>query len=110
MVPDDTSYVYIKDFRLPAGWVPDRTNVLIVPPAAYPECAPDGFYLGARLRRRSGNHLVQPGHYFRDYHNPFKELGYHWYCLEDTDRKWRADQDSLVTFVEAIRTYLGTVD
>ncbi|MEO5873771.1 MAG: E2/UBC family protein [Streptosporangiaceae bacterium] len=109
-VADDESYVFIGNFRLPAGWVPDRASVLIVPPAAYPECAPDGFYLTAELRRREGDRLVTPGHYFHNYHNPYADLGYHWYCLEDPERQWRADQDSLITFVEAIRTYLGTAD
>jgi hypothetical protein len=109
-IADDESYVFISGFRLPTGWIPDRASVLIVPPAAYPECAPDGFYLSAKLRRRKGGQLVTPGHYFRDYHNPYADLGYHWYCLEDPERRWRAGQDSLLTFVEAIRTYLGTAD
>ncbi|GAA0543915.1 E2/UBC family protein [Actinomadura livida] len=109
-IADDESYVFIGGFRLPTGWVPDRANVLIVPPAAYPECAPDGFYLSAKLQRRKGGKLVTPRHYFRDYRNPYAHLGYHWYCLEDPERRWRAGQDSLITFVEAIRTYLGTAD
>jgi hypothetical protein len=109
-VAEDDSYVFVRDFRLPTGWVPDRACVLITPPAAYPECAPDGFYLSSKLRRQSGGRLVTPGHYFQNHHNPYSSLGYYWYCLEDPDHQWRADQDSLLTFVEAIRTYLGTAD
>jgi hypothetical protein len=83
---------------------------MVVVPVTYPESAPDGFYVGERLRRRDGGHLVDPGHYFRGYNNPYAELGYVWYCLEDPHRLWDARHDSLVTFVEAIRTYLGTAD
>jgi hypothetical protein len=54
--------------------------------------------------------LTEPGHYFTNYHNPYAKAGYRWYCLEDPDRNWRPEYDSLVTFVEAIRTYLGLVD
>lgn len=84
--------------------------MLIVPPANYPEAAPDGFYLGSQLRRRDGGRLVEPGHYFAGYKNRYAQLGYRWYCLEDPERNWDPRHDSLVTFVEAIRTYLGTVD
>jgi hypothetical protein len=109
-VAGNDSYVHIPAFRLPPYWEPDRTDVLIVPPVNYPEAAPDGFFLGDHLRRRDGGRLVEPGHYFGGYKNRYAGLGYRWYCLEDPDRNWDCRQDSLVTFVEAIRTYLGTVD
>jgi hypothetical protein len=109
-VAEDESYVWIPSFRLPQAWTPDHTTVLIIPPPTYPEAAPDGFFLGDHLRRRDGSRLVTPGHYFTDYKNPYAEAGYRWYCLEDTDRHWDPRYDSLITFVEAIRTYLGTVD
>ncbi|WP_157180518.1 E2/UBC family protein [Protofrankia coriariae] len=109
-VADDDSWVIIPDFRLPAGWFPDRTTVLLVPPLTYPESAPDGFYLGSQLQRRDGDRLVSPGHYFQGHKNPYADLGYFWYCLEDTGHNWNAEHDSLITFVEAIRTYLGTAD
>ncbi|MBL7487429.1 hypothetical protein I6A60_24765 [Frankia sp. AgB1.9] len=109
-VAADGSWLLIPEFRLPAGWAPARTTVLIVVPLTYPECGPDGFYLGDRLRRRNGTSLAQPGHYFRDFHNPYADRGYRWYCLEDPERGWRSDVDSMVSLVEAIRTYLGTAD
>ncbi|MFV2083266.1 E2/UBC family protein [Micromonospora sp. LOL_021] len=109
-VADDESWLHIPEFRLPPHWEPDRTTVLIVPPATYPETAPDGFFLGDHLRRRDGRALVQPAHYFSAYKNRYAELGYRWYCLEDPERNWDPRFDSLVSYVEAIRTYLGTVD
>ncbi|MDT3440471.1 E2/UBC family protein [Pseudofrankia sp. BMG5.37] len=109
-VAADGSWLLIPEFRLPGGWAPARTTVLIAVPLTYPECAPDGFYLGDRLRRRDGAFLVSPGHYFREYHNPYADLGYLWYCLEDPERRWSPGVDSLVTYVEAIRTYLGETD
>lgn len=107
---DDDTWLVINRFRLPAGWVPDRTTVMITPPANYPQCAPDGFYLAAKLRREKGGKLVAPGHYFQGYHNPHTDLGWWWYCLQDPHRRWDPAQDSLLTFVEAIRTYLGMAD
>jgi hypothetical protein len=107
---DDDSWLVIDGFRLPAGWVPDRTTVMITPPVNYPQCAPDGFFLAAQLRRRRAGKLVAPGHYFRGYHNPYAELGWWWYCLQDPHGRWDPAQDSLLTFVEAIRTYLGLAD
>lgn len=109
-VPPDDSYVHIPGFRLPAQWVPDRTAVVIIPPANYPEAAPDGFFLGDNLRRRDGSTLTTPGHYFSNYKNPYARAGYRWYCLEDPESNWDARYDSLVSFVEAIRTYLGAAD
>lgn len=109
-VADDDSFVHIPGFRLPPRWVPQRTAVVIVPPPNYPEAAPDGFFLGDRLRRRDGRGLQTPGHYFRDYKNPFAAAGYRWYCLEDPEGNWSPWHDSLITFVEAVRTYLGTTD
>lgn len=110
-IAPDRSWVLIPGFRLPRGWEPDETTVLIEPPTNYPEAAPDGFHLGARLRRRGlGRALRDPGHYFRGYKNRYADRGYFWYCLEDPDRRWDPRHDSLITFVEAIRTYLGTAD
>lgn len=54
--------------------------------------------------------LRTPGHYFRDYKNPFVGAGYRWYCLEDPESNWNPGYDTLVSFVEAVRTYLGTAD
>lgn len=104
------AFVFIPGFRLPREWSPRHTSLLIVPPAHYPEAAPNGFYVGADLLRRSGPRLTRPGHYFATYNNPYAHAGYHWYCLEDPDRRWNPALDSLVTFIEAIRTYLGTAD
>ncbi|WP_261555521.1 E2/UBC family protein [Frankia tisae] len=109
-IAQDDSWVLIPEFRLPAGWEPVLTTVLVIVPATYPECAPDGFFLGSLLRRHDGTVLSRPGHYFYDYKNPYSGLGYVWYCLEDPDRQWDPLADSLLTFVEAIRTYLGTAD
>ena len=109
-VADDDSWVLVPEFRLPRGWVPDRTTVMIIPPRNYPECAPDGFYLDANLRRQRNGSLVAPGHYFQGYRNRYADLGWYWYCLQDPHRCWDPGQDSLLTFVEAIRTYLGTAD
>jgi hypothetical protein len=109
-IAEDGTWVMIPHFRLPAGWVPDRTTVLIVPPPNYPECSPDGFYLTAQLRRHVAGQLAPPGHYFNGYHNPYAHLGWYWYCLQDPDRNWDPAQDTLLSFVEAIRTYLGMAD
>lgn len=102
----DLSWVLIPDYTLPHGWEPSLTTILIVPPPNYPEAGPDGFYLGDRLRR----HGRTPGHYFRAYRkNRFADRGYVWYCLEDPERNWQPEHDSLVTFLDAIWTYLGSV-
>ncbi len=118
-IADDDSWIIIPEFRLPAGWEPTRTTVLVVVPVTYPESAPDGFFLGSRLQRHDHSGLgglgglgglVDPGHYFHGFNNPYADLGYVWYCLEDPYRRWNPRLDSLLTFVEAIRTYLGTAD
>lgn len=109
-VASDDSWVLIPAFRLPAGWRPAETTVLVEPPPNYPDAAPNGFYLGAGLRRVDGGSARAPGHYFDRYNNAYASLGYFWYCLEDPERRWDPMHDSLLTFVEAIRTYLGTAD
>ncbi|MCO1575124.1 hypothetical protein M8C13_05045 [Crossiella sp. SN42] len=109
-VAENESHVHIPTFRLPQHWSPRTTSVLITPPVNYPEAAPDGFYLGDHLFRRDGLRTRTPGHYFTNYKNPYAEAGYRWYYLEDPEGRWDSAQDSLVSFVEAIRTYLGTAD
>lgn len=110
LVDPDYAWVLIEDFRLPRGWQPRQTAVLLEPPPNYPEAGPDGFHLGARLRRANGREFRSPGHYFRGYKNRHADKGYYWYCLEDPHGHWDPQHDSLMTFVEAIRTYLGEAD
>ena len=74
-IADDT-WIVVDDFRLPVGWEPNRTRVMITPPPNYPQSAPDGFYLASKLRRQNGEKLVSPGHYFATYHNPYADLGW----------------------------------
>lgn len=106
VMANDESWLLISNYQLPNGWDPDITTILVVPPLNYPESGPDGFYLGDKLRRFGRN----PRHYFRNYRkNKFTHLGYIWYCLEDTDHNWQPEYDSLVTFLDAIWTYLGSV-
>lgn len=110
VLDDDGKWLVIPEFRLPAGWHPALTTVMIEPPPNYPEAAPDGFFMAARLQRRGAGGLRTPGHYFDRHKNPHLERNFWWYCLEDQGRHWSPRYDSLLTFVEAIRTYLGTTD
>lgn len=105
----DMSWVLIENYMLPAGWQPDETTILLVPPLNYPEAGPDGFYLAHGLKKRSGLTLETPGHYFPKYKNPYADAGYFWYCLEDKEGNWNSRYDSLLTFLDAIWTYLGSV-
>lgn len=115
MIDQDFGWVLIPEFELPFGWRPPLTAVLIEIPANYPEAGPFGFFLGDRLKRWTGGSWQTPGHIFgevpyRGKRNHFLDLGYRWYCLHAEPGAWTPRHDSLISFVQAIWTYMGTPD
>ncbi len=97
-VAEDSSWVRIEEFRLPPGWEPRQTELLIKIPPNYPLVPPGlspahGIFLPYRLRYRGG--LV------RDFHT-HGELpdGSAWFCY--LDLKWNHARDDLFTIIERV--------
>lgn len=110
----DFSWITIEGFRLPKRWRPDVTTIGIEPPALYPEVGPYGVFLGGGLQYRQGGTWHKPGHYFKlvpyegqkERYRRWNDAGYHWYCMHDDDGNWNPGYDSLITFVNAVWSYM----
>jgi hypothetical protein len=54
-IPDEGMvHVVIRDFRMPAGYVPDTTDLLIKLPPGYPAAAPDMYWMKPAVRYANG--------------------------------------------------------
>jgi hypothetical protein len=112
---DDTGFgwVHIPRFELPRGWSRPTTELLILLPSAYPQVAPNGFYIDQRLRPLSGR---VPAHYFEEpgTHNPLGDRGWAWYCIHAGRGNWSPKAsvwqgDNLLKYIELIRAVLTEI-
>ena len=94
----DTQTVLLPDYRLPAGWSQDQTDVLFVYPANYPAGCPDNVCTRPDLRLASGHHAQnnQGTHIYAG--RDWLQLSWH------IDAEWRpsataAEGSNLVTYL-----------
>ena len=96
-------WIHLYRLRLPPGrWNKRSTELLVLIPSAYPEVAPQRFYLDSDLRDRCGR---PPGHYFLA--NEFTAGGWAWLCLH-FEEGWRPRRNieeggNLATIIERIQ-------
>lgn len=105
-VAGDATWVKVDHVPLSGAWAPSCAPVLILVPPNYPEAAPDGAFVGARLGHDSATPALRR-HVFATVRNPLRANGYVWCCLEDHDGHWDWRLDSLSTFVDALLTHVG---
>jgi hypothetical protein len=53
--PGGWVFLVISDFELPAGFIPNRVNLLIKLPPGFPDAAPDMFWVNPAVRTATGN-------------------------------------------------------
>lgn len=102
-------YVYLPNFKLPAGWQQESTPIIVTVTDHYPVAPPDGFYLSDGLRDIHGR---TPGHYFetRSAHNPLTDKGWAWGCVHPTG--WKPtidirDGDSVAKYLTLIHHFMS---
>lgn len=49
------SFLVIQDYQLPAGFEPNRVELLVKLPPGFPDAAPDMFWVSPEVRRGNGN-------------------------------------------------------
>jgi hypothetical protein len=53
--PDGWSFLVISDYALPAGFEPNRVELLVKLPPGFPDAAPDMFWVSPDVRTANGN-------------------------------------------------------
>jgi hypothetical protein len=110
---ENCDWIMIPKYALPDRWEERWCQLLIVPPATYPETPPIGFYLNKRFRLRTGG--ADPHATGQAYHGAPNLLpgGWHWYCVRTAEGAggWKptADYrqpDNLWTFLNMVRESL----
>ena len=101
---ENFDWVIFKDFRLPAGWNRDTTELLVVIPAGYPTTPPDNFFVRNELR-------ISDGSMPANYSDNQSVLGSSWAQFSFHAKEWNPstaleDGDSLLTFMLAVEQRL----
>lgn len=91
----------IKDFELPAGYQPDRVELLVYLHPQFPQVAPDMFWTLPVVTYIDGGRPAATEHM-----QPF--LGRTWqrWSRHFTDAPWRPERDDLRSYLRLIRTVL----
>jgi hypothetical protein len=104
--------VDIRGFRLPGGWTPRQSDLLILLPSGYPLVPPNSFYLERGLRDQTNREVAI--HYFEQMsgHNPYHDRGWAWYCYHVNPNAWHPTHsptrgDSLLTYATIIYQVLA---
>jgi len=107
---EDLNYVRIRDYRLPSGYKPETTNVLIVVPDNYGFGVPlRESYIDPNIRLQRGGRWTEIPHYF-DKEKTFAKTkrarlkGWRFMCVE-FDR-WKSG-DSFLTYLDGLRLFLS---
>jgi len=84
---DDINYDWmtVERYKLPQGWEPKISPLMIIFPTEYPQLAPVGFYLPDRARSPHG-HLMS-GAYHGASDAPVHK-GWNWYCTYVNSGSW----------------------
>ncbi len=74
-------WIMIPKYPLPDRWEERWCQLLIVPPATYPDTPPIGFYLNKKFRLKNGGY--DPHATGSAYHGAKNliDQGWHWYCV-----------------------------
>jgi hypothetical protein len=91
----------IKDFALPAGYQPDRVELLLYLHPQFPQVPPDMFWTSPVVSYTTGAR-PQATELMQTF------LGRSWqrWSRHFTDARWRPDRDSLRSYLRLIRTVL----
>ena len=111
---DNLNYIMVKKFPLSRDYSQPTTSVFIEIPSGYPQVPPVHFYMKKSLTYKGRC----PTHYFKEdsrvFNNKLSHLGWGKYCLH-IKGSWRPssnilDGDSLITFLELIKTVLDNLN
>jgi hypothetical protein len=92
--------VIIRDYPLPAGYLPQVTDLLLRLPAGFPDAAPDMLWMHPEVAYASGG--TPPATEVREAHH-----GVTWQrWSRHLAQAWRPGVDSLQTYLRLIRTEL----
>ncbi len=100
-------WVIFRRFKLPGGLNREETELLVEIPSAYPQCAPDNFYVAEGLRSGSGGALS-------NYSEGVSKLGRNWGQFSFHVQDWSPSSDipdghNLLTFLLGVEKRLKEI-
>jgi hypothetical protein len=110
---EQLDWIMVPKYALPERWGERWSQLLIVPPATYPDTPPIGFYLNKKFQLKTGGY--DPHATSQAYHGApdLLKSGWHWYCVTVANGQggWRASADyrqpdNLWTFLNLVRESL----
>ena len=99
-LPDGSSLVTVPEVKLPSGWSSPQATVKFLLPVGFPHAQPDCFWIEPHIRLASGampqrsNVQVIPG----------TTDNWVWFSWHAT--KWRANDDTISTYMKIIEARL----
>ena len=111
---ENCDWIIIPQYPLPERWQDRWCSLLIVPPSAYPNTPPIGFYLNRKFHLKNGgtdNHFTGQAHYGAP---DLQAQGWFWYCVhmnKGSQGGWQPSADyrqpdNLWTFLNMVRESL----
>ena len=89
--------IRIPDYQLPNGYVPNKSDLMVIIPSSYPTAKIDMFYFSADIKREDGKNIEALS---KETH--FGESWQRWSRHYD----WRAGIDSIATHISYIHNQL----
>lgn len=100
-LPDNAALITIPEFVLPPGWSKRQTTVYFVVLNAYPETAPDCFWVEPDLKLAGGGSPKNSGTTAIP-HRTFPILWFSWHVAG-----WAPSRDDMVTYMSVIEDRLN---
>jgi len=114
----------IPNYKLPRGWSPKTTSLMIIFPVEYPNLPPNGFYISKNVVAPSLHGHIYSRAYNNGYGSTPKEqqelerLGWVWYCAHVANGSWHPAKlkrisdwrhgDNLFTFFSLISEVMNS--
>lgn len=93
----DKPGLIIKDYRLPEGYTPRESDLLLLVPGDYPAAGIDMFYFDPEVLRKDGSaidKLSRESHFGRSWQRWSRHYS------------WRPGEDSIATHVSSVKEHL----
>lgn len=92
--------IVIRNYELPKGYEPDKSNLMIIVPDGYPVAMIDMFYFYPDIKREDGM-IIERLTTQTFFGKPWQQWSRHY-----TNQPWTPGQDNLISHIEWVRNQL----
>lgn len=93
----DKEGIVIRDYRIPDGYVPEQSDLLLIVPSDYPVANIDMFYFHPEVLRKDGSSIAALA-----YESHFDRTWQRW----SRHYEWRPGVDSIATHITQVKNQL----